>query len=69
LWSRQIVAARTGELEELLADDNTDGMDTDVTGSGVAAAVPEETGERIHAAGLEFSAKDIASHGQTPLEG
>jgi len=69
LGGGQVVATGTGELEELLTDDDTDSVDTDVTRTGVAAAVPEETGERIHAARLEFSTEDIASHDQTPLEG
>src|SRR6266516_7682052 len=47
-------------LEELRTDDRADRVAADVVRAGVAAAVPEEPGQRIGPALLQFAAEDVA---------
>ena len=46
--------------EELRGDDRADRVAAAVLGTGVAAAVPEEPGHRLGAAGLQLPAQDVA---------
>lgn len=56
----QVVADTALMVEELGRDDGTDGVATQVLGSGAAAAVAEESGQRLGATGLELVAKHVA---------
>ena len=60
---RQVVADRRREGEELGRDPGAHGVDAEVLGAGVAAAVPVEAGERVEIAGLECLAEDVLGHG------
>ena len=51
-------------LEEFGGDHGTDGVATQVLGTGGAAPVPVEAGERVGAARLQFAAQDVSiGHG------
>src|SRR5579859_4294901 len=56
----QVVADAALVFEELGGDHRTDRVAPQVLRPGVAAAVPVETGHRIHAAGFEFTAQYVA---------
>jgi hypothetical protein len=56
----EIVAKRTGRLEEGLVDDAADGVEANVVGPGVAASVAVEASHGLAATGLERLAEDIA---------
>ena len=51
----QVVAKLTGDAEEVFVDDAADGVDTEVVGAGVAAAVTVESGRRV----LRLAATDV----------
>ena len=60
----QVVADALLVLEKLAGDNSTDRVAPQVLGTGVAAPITKETGDRITAAGGERSAQDIeVGHG------
>jgi hypothetical protein len=56
----EIVAERFGGGEEWGVDDATDGVDTEIVGAGVAAAVAVEAGHRLAATGGQRLAEYVA---------
>jgi hypothetical protein len=68
----EVVAEGAGGFEEGLIDDTTDGVDAEIVGAGVAAAVAVEAGGRITwlaTAGGQGLAEDVASRGLSGLDG
>ncbi len=59
---RQVVAGLSRELEELGGHHGAHGVDAHVVGTGVAAAVPVEAGERIVAAVDQFATEHVHGH-------
>ena len=57
--SAQVVAAAGAECEEIRGHHGTDDMRADVIDAGLAAAVPEETGERIEGTRNQRFTQDI----------
>jgi len=56
----QVVADLSLVFKELGRDDSTDRVTAKILRPGAAAAIPEESGERINAARLKLTAEDIA---------
>jgi hypothetical protein len=59
-WGGKVVAEGLGGGEEWGVDDATDGVDAEVTGAGVAAAVAIEAGHGLAAAGGQGLAEHVA---------
>ena len=59
----EVVAERLGGVEEGCVDDATDGVDAEVVGTGLAAAVAIKAGHRGAAAGGQGLAKNIFAAG------
>src|SRR3546814_6514223 len=55
----QVVADGAGELQELVRDDDADGMHAAIRRIGFAAAVAGPAGQRIEGTGLQLSAKHV----------
>ena len=58
-WRGQVVSDRSREFEELLGDNDTDGMRALVLGSCIAATCPVEACQRVHRARNQVAAEDI----------
>src|SRR3546814_8697877 len=60
----QVVADGAGELQELVRDDDADGMHAAIRRIGFAAAVAGPAGQRIEGTGLQLYAKHdlLAAH-------
>ena len=58
---REVVADACTEDEELLRHDSAHGVDAEILAARTAAPVAPEAGQRVEAAGLEWSPEDIAT--------
>jgi len=65
---REVVPTRPAELQELRGHDGANGVDPQIFGTGFAAPVPEEPGERVVAARFQIGAEDIGGHGSAEDE-
>lgn len=57
--ARQVVALVAGKLEEGISDDGAYGMHPAIGMTGVAAAIPEKPGDRVHAAGCQRLSENV----------
>jgi len=68
VWGDEVVSSGMREFEELRGHDSTDSMKTKIARSRPAEAVPIESRERILAAALQASPKNVRWHGSTIRE-